>query len=326
MTKTASEIRKELRERTRKKGKVDWFGIKGDTTVYLRFCPPWKKNGDFWKDVLFHGGFKDKVYCRKNDMNEETEKPKSCLICKRVVELKNDRSTRGKKLWSLIRQKNESLWNVLVAKIRRRDDGSIKVIRYRDNHAKVLRLSSKWHNALLEIFADEDLRAKSILGVTHPKYGRLVKAKRSGTGRDDTNYTFLPTDKMMPIFPEKSKRMKILKTVVNLDKMVHASSKEELEAFLEKMERRARKLAALEKEGGHGRDEDEEEEDVEKDDEEETPKKKKKHHKRADDADDDDSDDSDSDSEDEDDEDADLERKYKEMKKKSKKDRDEDDD
>lgn len=330
MTKSAAEIRRQIKDSKKKKGgKVDWFSLK-EGTVYLRICPPWKKGGDFWKDVLFHGGYKDKVYCRQNDLNEETGKPKSCIICKRVVELKTDRSTRGKKLWSLIRQRNESLWNILVAKIKRRDDGTLKVIKYRDNHAKVWRLSSKWHNLLIEIFADEDLRAKSILGVTHPKYGRLVKAKRTGSGRDDTNYTFLPTDKIMPIAPEKSKRIKLLKTVADLDKLVHASSKEELEAFLAKMEKRARRQALEEKGGKRDRDEEDEDEDDTEDDEdeEETTKKSKKKHSgrdREDEDDDDSEDEEDSEeAEEDDDEDDDMEKKYKKMKK-SQKDEDDDD-
>src|SRR5271167_4102870 len=184
MTKTAEEVREDLKSRTQKRGKTNWFSLK-EGVAYLRIGPPWKKNGEFWKDVLFHGGFKDKVYCRQNDINEETGNPKSCRICKRVGELKTDRSIRGKKLYSLIHQKNESLWNVLVAKVKRTEKG-IRVRKYIDGHFKVWRLSSKWHTMLIEIFADDDLRQKSILGVTHPKYGRLVKVTRTGSGRDDT--------------------------------------------------------------------------------------------------------------------------------------------
>lgn len=326
MTKSAAEIRKEIKDRTKKKGgSVNWFSLK-EGKVYLRIGPPWKKDGDFWKDVLFHGGFKDKVYCRQNDLNEETGKPKSCIICKRVVELKTDRSTKGKKLWSLIRQRNESLWNVLVAVIKRKEDGSIRVRKYKDKSFKVWRLSSKWHQMLIEIFADEDLRQKSILGVTHPKYGRLIKVTRSGSGRDDTNYTFLPTDKMTPILPEKEDRIKILKTRVDLDKLVHGSSKEELEAFLTKSEKIAKRQAS--QEDGDKEEDDDDDEDVSDDDEETTKKKKSKKRDRDDDEDsedDSDDDDEESDEEGEDDEDE-LEKKYKEMKKEKKKSKSDDED
>lgn len=301
-------------------------------TVYIRIGPPWQKNGEFWKDVLLHGGFKDKVYCRQNDINPETGKPRKCAVCTRLLELKTDRSPRGKKLWSLIKQRNESLWNVLVAKTKRADDGKLKVLGYKDNRFKVWRLSSKWQNMLIEIFADEDYRTKSILGVTHTKYGRLIKVKREGTGRDDTNYVFLPTDRETPIFPEKSKRKEILKTLVNLDKLVHASSQEEIDAFLSKMERLARKLVA--KSRDEDNDSDDEEEDVEDDD---TPKKKKKKPRDDDEDDEDDDDhkkvddddeDEDEDSDDSDDDEDEMEKKYKKMKKnlKSKRSSEEDED
>jgi len=332
MTKSAAEIRKELKQRTQKKGKTEWWSLK-EGTAYLRVLPPWKKGGEFWKDVLFHGGYKDKVYCRKNDLNEETGKPKSCPICKRVLELKTDHSTRGKKLWRLIRQRNETLWNVLVAKVKRLD-GKVKVRKYIDKHAKVWRLSKKWSDVMIEFFADEDLRAKSVLGITHPKYGRLVKVTRTGTGRDDTNYSFRLVDNMSPVLPEKEDRIKIMKTSYDLDKLVHGSSKEELEAFLLKMEKLAKKLAAHSDDG-----EDEEDDEDEDDAEEETSKKKKKAKSYEEDEEDDDEEDGDGDSDDEededededeeeegeDDEDDDLEKKYKKMKKQSKREEDDDD-
>src|SRR5579885_2937182 len=81
VTKSASEVRNMLKERRTKRSKTPWFTIKGGTTEYLRIGPPWKKNGEIWKDVLFHGYFKEKVYCRKNDIDEKTGKPKKCLIC-----------------------------------------------------------------------------------------------------------------------------------------------------------------------------------------------------------------------------------------------------
>src|ERR1700733_4472374 len=104
MTKTAAEIRADLKERNKKSGggKGTWFSLKEDRgKVYLRIGPPWVKNGEFWKEAFTHGYFTDKVYCRKNDINPKTSKPRKCIICARLVELQSDRSPKGKKLWSL---------------------------------------------------------------------------------------------------------------------------------------------------------------------------------------------------------------------------------
>lgn len=309
MTKTAKEIRQELKKRRGKKGKVDWFKLEGGTQKYIRIGPPWKKGGEFWKDVAFHGYFTDRVYCRKNDIDEKTGKPRKCPVCIRLKELKSDRSPKGKKLWSLIKQNTEGLWNVLVAKKFKRTDKGIVVKRYVDNRFKVMRLSRKWQDLMMDIFADEDYRSKHILGVTHSVYGRLIKATREGKGRDDTNYTFRPVDHMTPIFSDEEKRIAIKKTLNDLDALVHGSSKEECEAFLEKAEKKAKRLAREEKEHG---DEDEDDEDKEEDDEEET----------EDDEDDSDSDGDeegdDDDSSDDEEDDSDLEKKYKKLKKKLK--------
>lgn len=215
--------------------------------MYLRIGPPFHKEGEIWKDVYFHGGFKRKVYCAQNDVDPETGKHKKCLIEKRLAELKSDRSKRGKKLWSLINQRSEGLWNVLVAKVKK-SHGNYIVRKYVDSKFKVWRLSYKWHNALLDIFADEDYRNKSILGVAHAKYGRLIKVSREGSGRDDTHYTFKVMEEVTPIFEDEHKRHKILKTLVDLDAMVHSSTKDELESFLHRMEKKAKKLAREDKE------------------------------------------------------------------------------
>lgn len=320
MTKTAKEIRQELKKRREKRGKTDWFKIKGGTTVYLRIGPPWKKGGEIWKDVLFHGYFKEKVYCRKNDTDPNTGKPRKCPTCIRLKELKSDRSPFGKKLWSLIKQNSEGLWNVLRAKKFKRTDHGIIVKRYEDNHFKVLRLSKKWQEGMMDIFADEDYRTKDILGVTHSKYGRLIKATREGKGRDDTVYTFRPVDRETPIFLDKEKRVKILKTLNDLDAIVHGSSKEEHEAFIEKMEKRAKRLVREEKEG---KDEDEEEDDEERDEEdseetEDDDSEERDEKDSDDDESEDDESDSSEDSDEEDDDDTDLEKSYKKMKKKLK--------
>ena len=323
MTKTPQEIREELDKRRseRSGGKEKWFSVGPDSKWLLRIGRPWKKNGEFWKDVFFHGSFKDKVYCRKNDIDPETGKPKRCKVCNRVKELKTDRSTRGKKLWSLINQRSESLWNVLVVKKKKVDDeGRIQPTAYVDSRYKVWRLSSKWRDMLMDIFADEDYKnsAKSILGITHPSRGRLIKVRRTGKGRDDTSYTFTPEGFMTPILKDQEKREKIQATLNDLDKEVHGSSNEELEAFLAKAEKEARRLARLEKEDkDDDKDDDDEETEETEDDEDEEGDEKEE-----------DEDDEDEESSDDDDDDSSLEKKYKKMKKKlkAKKHRSDDDD
>ena len=253
MTKSASEVREELKERRRKKGggKDNWLKVKDGDVIYIRIGPPKHKDGEIWKDVYFHGGFKRKVYCAQNDKDEETGKHKKCLIEKRLAELKSDRSKRGRKLWTLINQRSEGLWNVLVAKVKK-SHGGYKVRKYVDEKFKVLRLSFKWHNELLDIFADEDYRNKSILGVAHPKYGRLIRMTREGSGRDDTRYKFKVMEDVTPISEDKHERHKLLKTLVDLDELVHGSSKDEIESFLHRMEKKAKKLA---KEDSESKDE-----------------------------------------------------------------------
>lgn len=338
MTKTPQEIREELDKRRAESkggGKDKWFSLGADSKVLIRVGRPWKKDGEFWKDVYYHGSFKDKVYCKKNDIDPETGKPKRCRVCDRVKELKTDRSTFGKKLWTLINQRSESLWNVLIVGKKKIDDeGRITPLRYVDNKYKIWRLSSKWRDMLMDIFADEDYKisAKSILGITHPKRGRLIKVRRTGKGRDDTSYTFTPEGFMTPISKSEEKREKIQETLNDLDAMVKGSSKEELIAFLAKAEKEAKRLARQEKEGkDDDKDDDDEEEETEVDvdedgEDEDRPKKKKK-------SSDDDSDDEEEEEEgdEDDDSDSDIEKKYKRMKKKlkakkaSKSDDDEDD-
>lgn len=254
MTKSASEVREDLKQRRKKKGgKYDWLKItEAESPVYIRIGPPSKEDGEIWKDVYFHGSFKRKVYCSQNEIDEETGKRRKCKVEKRLAELKHERNKRGRKLWSLISQRSEGLWNVLVAKVKRRSDGTLKVLKYKDNKFKLLRLSYKWHNALLDIFADEDYRRHSILGVAHPKYGRLIKVTRSGSGRDDTNYTFKPVEKESPILKDDHDRHKILKTLINLDDLVHGSSKDEIESFLHKMEKKAKSIAKRDEDESKG--------------------------------------------------------------------------
>lgn len=302
MTMTAKQVAAERERRARGKGgKADWVKIKPDTVVYLRIGPPWKKEGEVWKDCYFHGYYPKKVYCANNDIDEDTGKKRKCSVERRLLKLKGEKSKSSKKLWSLLNQKCEGLWNVLVVKkYRKLSNGKIIVKAYEDNRFKILRLAGKWHNLLLDVFSDEDLRKKSILGVTHPRYGRLVKVKRVGSDADDTNYSFDAVDRESPISKNKAKRLKLLGTLVNLDRIVQGSSDEELQAYVRRMEKLARKLAKRDREDDHDDEDDEEDED----DDEET--------------DSDDDDDEDEEEEDSDDED-DLEKQYQRLKKKSKK-------
>lgn len=305
MTMTAAEVRKERERRSRKGGggKNDWIKIPADTTVFLRIGPPWKKNGEVWKDSLKHGYYPREVYCAANDEDEDTGKQRRCKVDKRVEALKGDRSNFGKKLWSLIHERSEGLWNVLlVSKKVKLPSGKIIAKAYKDNKFKILRLSPKWQDLLLDVFTNDKYREKSILGVSHPLTGRLIKVRREGSGKDDTNYTFTAMKQESRLAKSRGKRKKLLATLINLDGVVSGSSDEELAAFLRKMEKRAKKLARL--------DDDEDDDDDDEDDE-----------KDEDGDEDSDSDDGD-DEEDEDeggsdDEDA-LEKRYRKMKKKNK--------
>lgn len=243
MTKTAAEIRDELSKRKKKGGKTPWTSI-GEGETYIRLGPPWRKHGEkeVWKDVLFHGGFKDKIYCGKNDVDEKTGKAGKCRACKEFEKTKKDRSAVSKALFGLLRQRSENIYNVLVAKVKRDDDGNIKVRKYVDNQFKVLRLSGKWHNMILEIYADEDYR-KETLGPADPKRGMLIRVKREGKGRDDTDYHFKVIEKPTPISKDDHERHKLLKTLNDLDKIVYASSSEEIDTFVHKMKKKAKRIA-----------------------------------------------------------------------------------
>lgn len=341
MTMTAAEVAAERERRSQKSGggKNGWVKIKGGSIVYLRIGPPWKKNGEVWKDSFKHGYYPREVSCAKNDTNKETGKKRSCPVDKRWESLKGDRSTKAKKLWSLLKVRSEGLWNVLVAKkYKKLSDGRIIVKAWEDGKFKIWRNSPKWQDLLLEIFSNEAYTKKSLLGVADPRFGRLIRVKRTGAGKDDTVYEFKAVEHASPISKSKLKRKKLLATLVNLDAVVSGSSDEELSAFVRKMEKRAKKLAALDSDDEDEEDdEDEDEEDDEGDDEDEgKPKKSKKKKKSKSDDDDDDDEDSDddeddeeSDDEDEDsDDDDDLESRYKKMKKgvKKKKAREEDED
>jgi hypothetical protein len=242
VTKTAEDVRKELEKRKKKRGKRPWIGMEVGTT-YIRVGPPWEKEGEIWKDVLFHGDFNNKVYCAQNDLDEKTGKPTPCIVCEAWNKYRKERTPVAKQLYTLLRQKSESIWNVLIAKVKKSDDGSIKVRGYEDDQFKLLRLSAKWHNLLLEIFSDEDYRKNSILGVADKRTGRLIRVKREGKGRDDTDYHFKAMEQETPISSDKEQREALIKTLNNLDEIVSGSSKEELETFVAKMKKKARRDA-----------------------------------------------------------------------------------
>lgn len=316
MTMTAAEVKKERERRSRKGGggKNDWVKIPADSTVYLRIGPPWKKDGEVWKDSIKHGYYPREVYCAANDQDEDTGETRRCKVDKRVKALKGDRSNFGKKLWSLIHERSEGLWNVLVvSKKVKLANGKVFAKAYKDNKFKILRLSPKWQDLLLVVFENDKFRKKSLLGVSHPLWGRLIKVRREGSGKDDTNYTFTAVKNTSKISKSKVRRKKLLATLINLDGVVSGSSDEELAAFLRKMEKRAKKLARL--------DDDEDDDDDDEDDE------------KDEDGDEDSDSDDGGDEEDEDeageDDEDDLEKRYRKMKKKNKnkkKHKEEDDD
>jgi hypothetical protein len=305
LTKTAEEVREELAKRKKKRGDKPWTNF-DPGEWYVRIGPPWMKEGEVWKDVLFHGTFKDKVYCGKNDIDEKTGKPGKCKACKRWDEVKKERTAISKILFGLLRQRSESLWNVLRAKVKKSSDGTIKVRKYEDSQFKILRLSAKWHNLLLEVFSDDDYRRKSVLGVAHPKYGRLIRVKREGKGRDDTDYHFKVMEKESPISEDRDKRHKLLGTLNNLDEIVSASSSEEIETFVHKMGKAAKRIAAEEGEGSEDGSSDSSDDSSEEDTSDASDKSDRS------DKSDDSSDKSGDDSEDE----NDLERQYRKLQKK----------
>lgn len=253
MTMTAEEIRRHQKQEEKKQsgsGKTPFLKIEPNEEALLRIGPPWKKDGEFWKDRFVHGNFDNSVFCAQNDIDAKTGKRRRCAVCKRFEEMKGDRSKLGKKLWALLRQRSEGLWN--AAKVEKYDrEGSHYVVRrYEDNRFKVMRLAPTWHGQLLDIFGDDDLREKSLLGVADPKVGRLIKVTRRGK-KMDTEYSFHAVTTESPIFKDRDKRKEMEKTVVNLDKLVRGSSDEEIAAFLHKIERVAKDMVRHEERKSH---------------------------------------------------------------------------
>lgn len=311
MTMTPDEIRKlreeNIKKQSKKGGGDKWFQVKEGTHV-VRIGPPWKKDGEFWKDRFFHGRYKNKVYCAKNDVDEETGKRRKCLVCRRVKELRHDKSERAKKLYGLIKQNSDALWNVLIAKAKVKE-GKLKVIGT-EKKFRIMQLSPSWHNELLDIFGDPEYRENSTKGVADLKTGRFIRIERIGSGRDDTEYKFKVMKNASPIADSKSERLELKGTLIDLDEIVEGSSDEELKAFLRRMEKKAKTA------------EEGEEDENGDDDDEESSKKKKKHH----DEDEDEEEDSDEDEEEEDEEEDEDEDESSSKKKKKKKSKDEDED
>lgn len=300
MTMTPEQIR-QLREENIKKqsskgGGDKWFQVKEGTHV-VRIGPPWKKDGEFWKDRFFHGRYKNKVYCAKNDFDEETGKRRKCLVCRRVKELRHDKSESAKKLYGLIKQNADALWNVLIAKAKVKD-GKLMVVGT-EKKFRIMQLSPSWHNELLDIFGDPEYRENSVNGVADLKTGRFIRIERIGSGRDDTEYKFKVMKNASPIADSKSERLELKETLIDLDGIVEGSSDEELKAFLRRMEKKAKTA-----------EEDEEDENGDEDDEE-SSKKKKKHHGEDEDEDEEDSEDEGEEEDEEEDEDSSKKKKKK---------------
>ena len=363
MTMTAADVKKRLKENEEKSRGSKTPYLKVEPKEYIiRVGPPIRKEGEVWADVLFHNyGGKDyreaKVYCANNDTDKETGKTRKCKVEQRIKEINEDRTPYSKKLWGLIHQRNEALWNVLVVKKYKKIGKKIIARSYVDNQFKVLQLASKWQNMMLDIFAESEYREgkAGILGVAHPKYGYFIRMTRRGT-EENTEYSFRVIGEACPIFKDQEKRKEILATLIDLDKMVRGSSDEELSAWLHRAEKKAKKLINEDKEekdeDENEKEEDEEDEEETDEDEEEVDKKKKKKSSDEEDEDEegdgededddededeedeeDDEDEEDEDEEEEEDEDdeeeGDLEKQYKKAKKaveKKKKKSDDDED
>lgn len=312
MTMTPDEIRKlreeNIKKQSQKGGGDKWFQVKEGTHV-VRIGPPWKKGGEFWKDRFFHGRYKNKVYCAKNDVDEETGKRRKCLVCRRVKELRHDKSERAKRLYGLIKQNSDALWNVLIAKTKVKE-GKLKVIGT-EKKFRIMQLSPSWHNELLDIFGDPEYRENSVLGVAHLRTGRFIRIERIGSGRDDTEYKFRVMKSESPIADSKSERLELKGTLIDLDEIVEGSSDEELKAFLRRMEKKAKTA-----------DEDGEDENGDEDDEESSKKKKK--HRDEDEAEEEEQDEEEEEEEEEEDSEEDEDEDDSSSKKKKKKHHDED--
>jgi len=249
MTMTAKEIaeyRQKAKDRDERSG-VAWFSIKPDTTVYVRIGRPWKKDGDIWKDVIYHGRWTQdgsgKVYCGKNEKDPETGKPKKCAVCRRLKKLRLEaRTPESKELFKALVPHEEALWNVLVAEVKTLDSGKVVVKRYVDNQFKVLRLAKGFHLDLIELFADPEYSAESALGICSHEKGYLVRIRREGEMLD-TDYKFKVVGKPCPLSKDPERTKKLGATRNDLDKLVHASSEEELKAFVKTAEREARRKA-----------------------------------------------------------------------------------
>jgi hypothetical protein len=249
MTMTAGEIadyRKKAKEKDERSG-VPWLSIKPDTTVYVRIGRPWQKDGDIWKDVLYHGRWTQdgsgKVYCGKLDKDPDTGKPGRCPVCRRLKKLKSEpRTKESKELFKLLVPHEEALWNVLVAKTKTLDSGKVFVVKYVDNQFKVLRFSKGFHLDLVELFADPEYSSESALGICSHEKGYLVRIRREGELLD-TDYKFKVVGKPCPLSKDPERTKKLGATRNDLGKIVHASSEEELRAFVKMAEKESRRKA-----------------------------------------------------------------------------------
>jgi hypothetical protein len=245
---SAREVREllEKREKERTSGKKDMWVPKIEVGTHVfRIGPPWKEGGHFWKDRLVHGGFKRKVYCAQNDIDKHTGKPRKCKVCRRWRKVQGDRSDFGSALWKLLLQKREGLWNVVFGKVKHYNgDTNVEVTELKEpKKFQVLQLSQGWTDELCEFFAEEDYREESKLGITDLKKGRWIRLIRKGE-KLDTEYKFRVFKEASKISDSSSERHALEKSLVDLDRLVKGSSDEELESFIEDMERKAKKGAS----------------------------------------------------------------------------------
>src|SRR5580698_7055191 len=101
MTMSAKEVRERMEKssKDRKGGsKTPYLKIEAGKSLYLRAGPPWVKDGEVWRDRTIHGRYPDRVFCAHNDVDEKTGKKRKCAVCRKLAEIKTERTPYSKKL------------------------------------------------------------------------------------------------------------------------------------------------------------------------------------------------------------------------------------
>ena len=189
-------------------------------------------------DRRLHGDFKDRIFCRRNTINPKTGKPRTCSACDRYAQLKGDTSDRADDMRKLIYPRYDHLWNVLPVLKGDLKGGKKLVVKKLDEAYRILTCSKTLHNLLVDIFADEEYREKSMLGVTHSIHGRFIQLRRIGENLD-TEYRVKVLSEPQPLAKDKATRIALGRTLNDLAAKAQGASEEDLAAFLRKMETKA---------------------------------------------------------------------------------------